>query len=46
MENVRNRINLVRCITEENKIRKLIAKPSFAKAKILNENFAAIHISY
>ena len=41
MENVRNRItvNLVRCISEENKIRKFIAKPSFAKAKIFEENF-------
>ena len=45
MKNVRNRINihLVRCGSEENKIRKLIARPSFAKAKIFNHNLAAIH---
>ena len=45
MEHVRNRINvdLVRCISEENKICKLIAKPSFTKAQIFNENLAAIH---
>ena len=46
MENVRNRINvnLVRCIIEENKIRKFIAGPSFAKAKIFDHDLAAIHM--
>ena len=45
IENVRNRINvnLVRCISEENKIRKLIAIPSFVKAKIVDNNLTAIH---
>ena len=45
MENVRNRINvhLVRCGSKENIIRKLIARPSFAKAKIFDHNLAAIH---
>ena len=45
MENVRNRINvnLVRCISEENRIRKLIARPSFAKAKIFYHDLVAIH---
>ena len=46
MENVRNRINvnLVRCISEENKIRKFIARPSFAKAKTFDQNLVAIHL--
>ena len=45
MENVRNHINidLVRCISEKEHLRKLIARPCFAKAKIFNEHFAAIH---
>ena len=43
MGNFRNRgnVNLVRC-SEENRIRKLIARPSFAKAKILDHDLAAI----
>ena len=46
MENVRNRINvnLVRCISEENKMRKFIARPSFAKAKCFDHDLAAIHM--
>ena len=45
MENVRNQINvnLVRC-SDENKIHKFIARPSFAKAKIFDRDLAAIHI--
>ena len=44
MENVRNRVNvnLVRC-REENRIRKFIARPSFAKAKVFDHDLAAIH---
>ena len=34
--------NLARC-SDENKIRKFIARPSFAKAKILYGDLAAIH---
>ena len=43
MENVQNRINvnLVRCIGEENRIRKFIARPSFAKAKNFDQTLAA-----
>ena len=45
MENLRNRINvnLVRC-REENRIRKLIARPSFAKAKTFDHDLAATHM--
>ena len=45
MENVRNRINvnLVRCMSKENRLRKFIARPSFAKSKISDDNLAAIH---
>ena len=45
MKNVRNWINVnqVRCISEENRIRKFIARPSFAKAKICYHYLATIH---
>ena len=46
MENLRKRINvhLVKGVNEKNKLRKLIAKPSFNAFKMFNENLVAVHM--
>ena len=46
MENLRKRINvqLVKGNNEINKLRKLIAKPSFNAFKVFNDNMVAVHI--
>ena len=44
MENVRNRVNisLVRPLTEENRYRKMIAKPTYKSRKIFDEGLVAV----
>ena len=46
MENLRKRINvqLVKGNNEMNKLRKLIAKPSFNTFKVFNDNLVAVHM--
>ena len=46
MENLRKRINahLVKGVNEINKLKKLIAKPSFNAFKVFNENLVAVHM--
>ena len=46
MENLRKRINvhLVKGVNEKNKLRKLIAKPSFNTFKVFNDNLVAVHM--
>ena len=42
MENIRKRVD-VRLVTDENKLLKLTAKPTFVSSKIFNENLVAVH---
>ena len=46
MENLRKRINvhLVKGNNEINKLKKLVAKPSFNAFKVFNENLVAVHM--
>ena len=43
MENIRNRVN-VKLVNNEEKARKLIAKPNFRHCKIFSENLISIHM--
>ena len=42
MENIRKRVD-VRLVTDENKLLKMAAKPSYVSSKIFNENLVAVH---
>ena len=42
MENIRKRVG-VKLVTDENKLLKLTAKPTFISSKIFNENLVAVH---
>ena len=42
MENIRKRVD-VRLVTDENKILKMAAKPTYVSSKIFNENLVAVH---
>ena len=46
MENLRKRINvhLVKGVNEKDKLKKLVAKPSFNAFKMFNENLVAVHM--
>ena len=43
MENIRNRVD-VKLVNNENKLRKLVAKPNFKSCKIFNENLVSVHM--
>ena len=43
MENIRNRVD-IKLVNNEEKARKLVAKPNFRHCKIFNENLVAIHM--
>ena len=43
MENIRNRVN-VKLVNNEEKARKLIAKPNFRHCKIFSENLISVHM--
>ena len=43
MENIRNRVD-VKLVNNENKLRKLVAKPNFRSCKIFNENLVSVHM--
>ena len=43
MENIRNRVN-VKLVTNEEKARKLIAKPNYRSCKIFSENLISVHM--
>ena len=43
MENIRNRVN-VKLVNNEEKARKLIAKPNFNSCKIFSENLISVHM--
>ena len=42
MENLRKRVD-VRLITDENKLLKMAAKPTYVSCKFFNENLVAVH---
>lgn len=42
MENTRNRVD-VRLETDDKKLSKLVAKPTYVNSKIFNENLVAVH---
>ena len=42
MENIRKRVN-VRLVTDEKKLLKMAAKPTYVSSKIFNENLVAVH---
>ena len=42
MENIRKRVD-VRLVTDEQKLSKLAAKPTFVNSKFFNENLVAVH---
>ena len=42
MENLRKRVD-VRLVTDEKKLDKLTAKPTYVSSKIFNENLMAVH---
>ncbi|XP_068689838.1 uncharacterized protein [Montipora foliosa] len=42
MENIRKRVD-VRLVTDENKLLKMAAKPTYVSRKIFNENLVAVH---
>ena len=42
MENIRKRVD-VRLVTDENKLLKMAAKPTYVSSKIFNENLVAVH---
>ena len=42
MENLRKRVD-VRLITDEKKLLKMVAKPTYVSSKIINENLVAVH---
>ena len=42
MENIRKRVD-VRLVTDENKLLKLVSKPTYVSSKIFNENLVAVH---
>ena len=42
MENIRKRVD-VRLVTDENKLLKMAAKPTYVRSKIFNENLVAVH---
>ena len=42
MENLRKRVN-VRLVTDEKKLLKIAAKPTYVSSKIFNENLVAVH---
>ena len=42
MENLRNRVN-IELVTNEKRLNKLSAKPTYVSSKIFNENLAAVH---
>ena len=42
MENIRKRVD-VRLVTDENKLSKMAAKPTYVSSKIFNENLVAVH---
>ena len=42
MENIRKRV-YVRLVTDENKLLKMAAKPTYVSSKIFNENLVAVH---
>ena len=42
MENIRRRVD-VKLVTDENKLLKLTAKPTFVSSKIFNENLVVVH---
>ena len=42
MENLRKRVG-VRVVSDQNKLTKLVSKPTFVSSKILNENLVAVH---
>ena len=42
MENLRKRVD-VRLVTDENKLLKMAAKPTYVSSKIFNENLVAVH---
>ena len=43
MENIRNRVD-VKLVNNENKLRKLVAKPNFRSRKIFSENLVSVHM--
>ena len=43
MENIRNRVD-IKLVNNEEKARKLVAKPNFRHCKIFNENLVAVHM--
>ena len=43
MENIRNRVN-VKLVNNEEKARKLIAKPNYSSCKIFSENLISVHM--
>ena len=42
MENIRKRVD-VRLVTDDNKLLKMAAKPTYVSCKIFNENLVAVH---
>ena len=42
MENLRNKVN-IELVTNENRLNKLSAKPTYVSSKIFNENLVAVH---
>ena len=42
MENLRKRVN-VRLVTDEKKLLKIAAKPTYVSSKIFNESLVAVH---
>ncbi|XP_068680384.1 uncharacterized protein [Montipora capricornis] len=42
MENIRKRVD-VRLVTDEKKLLKMVAKPTYVSSKIFNENLVAVH---
>ena len=42
MENIRKRVD-VRLVTDEKKLLKMAAKPTYISSKIFNENLVAVH---
>ena len=41
-ENLRKRVD-VRLVSDQNKLAKLVSKPTFVSSKIFNENLVAVH---
>ena len=43
MENIRKRIDVLRLVTDQKKLPKLVFKPTYVNSKIFNEDLVAVH---